>query len=161
MSEVLDGGLHLVISEKIDGISGGVQFFLEHGFEWVHDKSGLEVGVGGENFGGVHFLHFEGPWVEHDNLLSEVDDAYVGEFLPELSDSFLSEVGWDEEVAVGDQKVGERFLDVALDGLLEGLVDLAEVSALVEQFGVELLESAFVSLNFAHLLVIGFVRVCL
>jgi hypothetical protein len=33
MSEVLDGGFHFIVSEKIDGISGGIKFFLQHGFE--------------------------------------------------------------------------------------------------------------------------------
>ena len=33
MSKVLDGGLHLIISEKIDGISSQVLFLVQHGFE--------------------------------------------------------------------------------------------------------------------------------
>lgn len=76
----------------------------------------------------------------------EVSDVHVGEVLLEVGDSFLSEVALHEEVAVGDEEVGERFLDVALEGLLEVLADLAEVSSLVKHLCVELLESTLVSL---------------
>lgn len=53
VAEVLDDGLELVVSEQIDGISGGVESLLEVGFEGVDDEADLEVGVGGEHFGGV------------------------------------------------------------------------------------------------------------
>lgn len=148
VSEVLNNSLHLVISEQIDGVSLGAQFLLEVRLEWLHDQSDFQVGVGSENLSGVHFLHLEAPVVKHDNLLSEIGNAHIGEFLSEFSQSFLSEVGGNEEITICDKEMGESFLDVALDGFLEVFADLAEVTTLIEHFSVELLESALVV--FAH-----------
>lgn len=75
---------------------------------------------------------------------------HVGELLFEFGDSFLGEVAWNEEVSISDKEVREGLLDEALNGLLEGLVDFAEVSSDLEHLGVQLLESAFVGSSFAH-----------
>lgn len=33
MTEMLDGGLEFIVSEKVDGVSGGVKSFIEVRFE--------------------------------------------------------------------------------------------------------------------------------
>ena len=75
---------------------------------------------------------------------------YVGELLFEFSDSLLGKVAWNEEVSIGDKEVRVGLLDEALNGLLEALVDFAEVPTDLEHLGVQLLESAFVGSSFAH-----------
>jgi len=69
---------------------------------------------------------------------------HVGELLLELRHGLLSEVAWYEEVAVSDEEVGEGLFHVALYWLLQVFGHLAEITALVEHFCVELLESALV-----------------
>jgi hypothetical protein len=98
----------------------------------VHDEASFKVGVRGEHFSGVDFLHFEGPGVKHDDLLSEIKDTNVGELLLEFSQCFLGEISGYEEVTISNEEMGECLLDVALDGFLEGLVDFAEVTTNVE-----------------------------
>ena len=80
----------------------------------------------------------------------EVNDVHVGELLVELSDSLLGEVGRNEEVAVSDQEVWVGFFDVGLQWLLQVLADLREVSSLVENLSVQLLESTLLWLSLAH-----------
>lgn len=141
MAEVLDNSLELVVSEQVGGVSGGVQSFVELGSEGLDHKSDFEVGVGSENLGGVHSAHLERPVVDDHDLVVQVNDVDLGELLVELSDGFLGEVGSDEEEAIGHEEVRVSFLDVALEWALEILGELAEVTALVDQLGEELLES--------------------
>ena len=141
MSEVLDDSHHLVIAVESDGVSDEVQLLLELELEGLDDESDLEVVVGGENLGGVDFLHLEAPFVEHDDLLGQVDNVYVGELAAELLLGLGSVGAGLVEVSVGDQEVGEGLLDVALDGLLEAVLNGGPVATLVEHLGVELLES--------------------
>jgi len=49
VSEVLDDSLDLIVSEQVDGVSGGVQFFLKVGLESMDNESGFEVLVGSED----------------------------------------------------------------------------------------------------------------
>ena len=134
MAEVLDGCLHFVVSEEIDGISRGVELFVEVGLEWIDNQADLEVGVWCEDFGGVHLLHFEAPVVEDDHSVVEVSDVNVGELLLEFGERVFGEVALNEEVSICYQEVWVRLLHVALKWLLQILADLAEVTALVEYF---------------------------
>ena len=68
----------------------------------------------------------------------------VGVFGFELCYSFLSEVGWDEEVLICNEEVWVSFLNEALDGFFKGCRDLTEVSSLGEHLRVELFECALV-----------------
>jgi len=141
---VLDEGLHLVVSEEVDWVSGegGLFLLLGDGLEALDDKSDFESTVGGEDVGGVDLVHLEGPVADDDDSGSEVGDVEVGELGVELVNSLLGEVAGDVEEAVGDEEVGEGLLDVALDGLLGD----GAISSVSEHVRVELLESG----NFGH-----------
>lgn len=151
MTEVLDDGLELVISEEIDGISGWVKSFLKVRFEWVHNQANLQVGIWCEYFGRVDFSELEWPVVNDDNFVVEINDVNVGELLMEFSYSLLGEVSCDKEVAIGDEEMRVWFFNVALEGLLQILGDFVEVTSLVEHFCEKLFESTLLlSLTFAH-----------
>jgi len=49
MSEVLDNGLHLVISVDVNGMAGRNDLLVEVGLEGVDDESDFEAGIGGED----------------------------------------------------------------------------------------------------------------
>lgn len=150
MAEVLDNSLELVVSEQIGGVSGGVQSLVQLGSEGLDHKSHFKVGVGSEHLGGVDSAHLERPVVDDDYLVVEVHDVHLGELLVELGDGLLGEVRGNEEETIGHEEVRVSFLDVALEGALEILGELAEVTALVDEFGEELLESGLLSLGFGH-----------
>lgn len=147
---MLNNGFELIVSVQIDGISSGIESFLEVGLEGVHNQSDLQVGIRGEDLGGVHSSDFKGPGVDHNHLIVEVYNVDVGELLVELSDGFLGEVGGDEEEAISHEEMRVRFLDVAFQGFLEVLGDLGEVAALVEHLSEQLFERTLLSLAFAH-----------
>ena len=76
---VLDQDLHLVISEEVDWVSGecGLVLLLGNWLEGFDNESDLESTVGGEDVGGVDFVHLEGPVRDNDNSGSEVGDVEV------------------------------------------------------------------------------------
>lgn len=136
MSEVLDDGFHLVVSEQVDGVPGGVESLIEVRFERMHNKAHLEICVGSEHLCGVNFPHLQAPGVEDDHSVVQVCDIHVSELRFELRNGFLSEVALNEEITICNQEVGIGFLDVAFEWLLQVLADFVEVTALVKHFGI-------------------------
>lgn len=161
MAEVLDDGLELIVSEKIDGVSSGVKSFLEVWLEWVHNKATFEIGIRCEYLSWVDSSEFEWPVVDDDDLVVEVDDVDVGELGVELIDGFLGEVAGDEEESIGHEEMGVGFLHVALKRLLQVLWNLWKVSSLVEHLCEQLLESRLLSLTLAHWTIDGCRENCL
>jgi hypothetical protein len=150
VAELLDLGLELVVAEEVDGVSGGVQSLVQVGLEGVDDEADFEVAVGGEEVSGVNTSHLEAPVVEDNNLVVEVNNVDVAELGLELSDGILGEVGLNEEETIGHEEEGVALLDVGLQGLLEVLGDLGEVTTLVEHLGEELLEGRLLSGRLGH-----------
>lgn len=69
VTEVLDGGLELVVTVKVGGPSSGVEGLGQLGFERVDHKADFDASVAGEDGVGVDSLEFEGPVADEDNLL--------------------------------------------------------------------------------------------
>ena len=142
MSEVLDGGLELVISVEVGRVTGWMEGLLELGLEGVDDEAALNTGVGGEDLGAVDSTELEGPLGDDDDFAVEVEDVDLGELALVLGDGGLGEVGGHVEERLGDEEVRAGLLDEDLEVLLEevggeGVV----VSTSLDHLGVEGFES--------------------
>lgn len=72
MSEVLDGGLELIIAVEVCWPSYWVNSLAELGFKAVDNKADFEASVAGEDAVAVDFLKFERPAGDEDDSLVEV-----------------------------------------------------------------------------------------
>jgi len=140
-SEVLDGGLELIISEQVGRVAVAGRWVAEARAEVLDDKPDLEAGIRGPDLVGVDASHLEVPFLDLDDFTGEVLDGNVGATSTERSNSLSGEVCGDKEVPVGDKEVGGRLLDLDLDLLAsDGLGETLGVTAGFDHLGEQLLE---------------------
>ena len=141
VSEVLDNGLHLVVSVDVNGVAGRNDLLVKVGLEGVDDESNLEAGVGGEDGGGVDSSHLKGPVGDEDNVVLQIGNVDGWVLVSEFLNSGLGEVARHVEVGVGDEEVGVGLLDENLKQLLgKVLRELAGITTSLEHLVVKVLE---------------------
>jgi hypothetical protein len=148
-SEVLDGGLELIISVKVGGMTGEVDGSAHFGFEFVDDKSNFKASVWSPDLLRINSSEFEAPFADDDDLSLEGVNWNVRELSSEGGNGLGWEVGGDEEVWVGHEEVGAWFLDVDLKHLSHLLGDSFSVSTVLDEAGEKFFKGWFV----AHLII--------
>jgi len=140
-SVLLDGGLELVISVEVSGVSGESSLVVHDGLELLDDESHFESGVRGPDLVGVNSSELEVPLGDEDNFTGEGVNGNGSELRVEVDGSLGGEVGGDKELGVGDKEVRGGLLDIQTELLLEvGLVEFVGVTTSLDHVSEEGLE---------------------
>jgi hypothetical protein len=141
-SVLLDGGLELIISVEVGGVSGEGSLVVHHGLEFLDDESDLKSGVRGPDLVGVNSSELEVPLGDEDDLSGEGVNGDGSELGVEVNGGLGGEVSGDEELGVGDEEVRGGFLNVKLELSIEvSLVEFLNITTVLDHVGEEGLES--------------------
>jgi hypothetical protein len=140
---LVNEGLHLIVTVEVVGMTVEADLITASSLdlEGVHDKLELNTTVGGENVLRLNASKLERPLFDENDSRSEISHINVGVLSLELVNGLLREIAGNVEEVIGDKEVRRGLLNEALErGLLNFLGDLAEVTTVLEDERVEVLE---------------------